>query len=334
MAFLVALTKQGQLGNRLLQFGHLIGLSRRTGLPILNPAFGEYADLFDGTAKSLLVQYPAGVSYRGSVFIQGLLDEFVMWVPESAPPAVVAALTKEGSLRDLLWRPGPPKVLRLLFHQYVLQRAGALDPRQDPASAKEHLISLQGPEDVHIGDRTFLLFCAGKEAVYLDGWGFRDRDGFRTSAAAVKSFLTPVVEHRLPVERCMKEARSLGEIVIGVHVRRGDYATWENGKYFFSWEEYGQFMAAASKTFASRRVVFVVCSNETLPSSFSERKDVLAGPGEAVQDMYALARCDYLMGPPSTFTGWASFFGDVPLLQLKSRDQAVSFEGVLPIYPF
>jgi len=334
MAFLVAVTKQGQLGNRLLQFGHLIGLSRRTGLPILNPAFGEYAELFDGTANSLLVQYPRGVSYRGSEFLQALLAEFAMWVPECAPPAVVGMLTRDAPLSELFWKPQPPKVLRLLFHQFVLQRAGALDPRQDPTAAREHLISLQGPEDVQIGDRTFLLFCAGKNAVYLDGWEFRDRDGFRSSAAAIKAFFTPVVEHRLPVERCMKRARSVGDIVIGVHVRRGDYASWENGRYLFSWEEYGRFMAEGAGSFPGRRVVFLVCSNEALPASLKERDDVVPGPGEAVQDLYALSRCDYLMGPPSTFTGWASFFGDVPLLQIKARDQSMRFDGVKPIYPF
>ena len=32
------------------------------------------------------------------------------------------------------------------------------------------------------------------------------------------------------------------DLVIGVHIRRGDYATWHNGQFFYGLEEYHQFM--------------------------------------------------------------------------------------------
>jgi hypothetical protein len=37
-------------------------------------------------------------------------------------------------------------------------------------------------------------------------------------------------------------------------------------------------------------------------------------------DLHALARCDYIFGPQSTFTQWASFYGNKPLLLLKDAD--------------
>jgi hypothetical protein len=36
--------------------------------------------------------------------------------------------------------------------------------------------------------------------------------------------------------------------------------------------------------------------------------------------MYVLAACDLILGPPSTFSIWASYYGQVPLMQLDSRD--------------
>ena len=47
------------------------------------------------------------------------------------------------------------------------------------------------------------------------------------------------------------------------------------------------------------------------------------GPGSVVGDLYALARCDYIMGPPSTYTQWASFYGNHPMLSLDSGDQRI-----------
>jgi len=38
-----------------------------------------------------------------------------------------------------------------------------------------------------------------------------------------------------------------------------------------------------------------------------------------VEDLYALAECDYIIGPPSTYTLWASFYGDTPLWFMEHK---------------
>ena len=47
-----------------------------------------------------------------------------------------------------------------------------------------------------------------------------------------------------------------------------------------------------------------------------------------------MSQCDYLMGPPSTFTMWASFMGKVPLGIIRDRSQTLSmadfkYEGLI-----
>lgn len=37
-----------------------------------------------------------------------------------------------------------------------------------------------------------------------------------------------------------------------------------------------------------------------------------------IEDMYSLAECDYIIGPPSTYTMWASFYGEVPLYMVDN----------------
>jgi hypothetical protein len=49
--------------------------------------------------------------------------------------------------------------------------------------------------------------------------------------------------------------------------------------------------------------------------------NVTFGTGDLIEDMYAFASCDYLIGAPSTFTMWASFYGKVPLNVIRSPDQ-------------
>jgi hypothetical protein len=52
----------------------------------------------------------------------------------------------------------------------------------------------------------------------------------------------------------------------------------------------------------------------------------LAGPGHFIEDLYALASCDYIIGPPSTFSQWASFYGNVPRYMVNYK--AEQFYGV------
>jgi hypothetical protein len=40
--------------------------------------------------------------------------------------------------------------------------------------------------------------------------------------------------------------------------------------------------------------------------------------------MYALAQCDLILGPPSTFSQWASFYGQRPLCIVRDREMVVT----------
>jgi hypothetical protein len=51
--------------------------------------------------------------------------------------------------------------------------------------------------------------------------------------------------------------------------------------------------------------------------------DVHPGPGHLVADLAALSGCDWLLGPPSSFSAWAAFAGNRPLLVVE--DPAADF---------
>ncbi|HAX17707.1 MAG TPA: hypothetical protein DCY00_03825 [Actinobacteria bacterium] len=45
-----------------------------------------------------------------------------------------------------------------------------------------------------------------------------------------------------------------------------------------------------------------------------------------IEDLYSLALCDYIFGPPSTFSMWASFYGEVPLRFITNPDTDLSLD--------
>lgn len=108
--------------------------------------------------------------------------------------------------------------------------------------------------------------------------------------------------------------RARGEIVVGIHKRRGDYRMWRSGIYCYGDDVYGRVMGEMRKVLgAEREVRFEIFSDEESRRSPED-------------DQHLMSQCDYLIGPPSTFSTWASFMGRVPLLHLMTKDQTVRLE--------
>ena len=42
--------------------------------------------------------------------------------------------------------------------------------------------------------------------------------------------------------------------------------------------------------------------------------------GYPVENLYSLSKCDFLVGPPSSYIGWSAFYGNKPLLTIEDYD--------------
>jgi hypothetical protein len=123
----------------------------------------------------------------------------------------------------------------------------------------------------------------------------------------VREALRPVESIVSWVDHMVQRARA-DEIRVGIHVRRGDYAQWLGGRYYYDHGRYRRLMETIETALRPRPVHFFVASNEALPSNLTHglRASVLGG--SEAEDLYALAACDLIAGPPSTYTEWAAFY--------------------------
>lgn len=109
------------------------------------------------------------------------------------------------------------------------------------------------------------------------------------------------------------ENRSENDIFCGVHIRRGDYKSYQNGAWYFDDKTYNLFMIQFKQLFPKNRVKFVVVSNENVDYSKFSVDVIHTNSRSAIFDLYTLSMCDYIIGPHSTFSMWASFYGRKPL---------------------
>ncbi|MBP1539181.1 MAG: alpha-1,2-fucosyltransferase [Prevotella sp.] len=116
-------------------------------------------------------------------------------------------------------------------------------------------------------------------------------------------------------------------VIVGVHIRKGDYEDWLDGKYFYEDEVYERFLSQMEQLLAPRRVKFFISTNGKISDILMCSHDIFyINNGNMAHDLYGLSQCDFIMGPPSTFSKWASLVGSVPLNHIYTPNERLSLD--------
>lgn len=189
-------------------------------------------------------------------------------------------------------------------------------------------IHLKNDEDLFVLDspgNIEKLAAAG--VTFLSGWLFRCKNIKQEHLEFIREFFKPVSEYSENIDKNISDIRKKHKTVIGIHVRRGDYKTFQGGKYFYDLEQYLKIMNGIAGLFKNEDTAFLICSNEDIDLKIFTGLHVFKSTGHFVEDIYSLAGCDYIAGPPSTFTMWASFYGQKPLYVIEYPDNELSKES-------
>ena len=278
----------GQLGNRLFLSAHFIAFAHTFGFKICNPALGEYAEFFEGSQGDVLCQFP-----KKRYSYPKCNPALRCWLPRMIAKftAALARIPKIEVLRC--------KVLDILSTN---------DCTDEPFPLRGEM---------------FRKALAGSGYLLVRGWKFRDEESLITHQQIVAQYFRPIASVRERIQSCVEQARKGANLLIGVHVRQGDYREWLGGKYFYELEDYHRWMQQAKTLWPDRKIAFLICSNTPCATDAFPNCQTSNGPGDPIGDLYALAACDYLIGPPSTFSLWASYYGRVPLHMLESKEQTL-----------
>lgn len=220
---------------------------------------------------------------------------------------------------------GSAAARRLIYHACFY--AARLLARSPVRLKSLRAVAIDWEERVDLCDPAFLAEVSGRRLTFVQGWQFRAPSLMGRHADAIREFFRPLEEYEANVAALVERARRGGDVLVGVHIRRGDYKNFMGGQYFYEPETYAEVLAKVEALFPGRRVVFLVCSDERLKQETFSGFESVAGTGHLVEDMYALAACDYIVGPPSTYTLWASFYGATPLCMIRRADQAFALDN-------
>lgn len=278
--------KSNQLCNRLCVYRDLMAAAIELNHTLSIPFFEDYAKYFRGSQYDTFCTFP---------------KKRVSLLPATTLSRKIFQLAVVQFLEQLKRR---PRLANLLRASYVSSDYESI------LSGNSGGYDLASPE--------FRDMARSSNFIILSGPLFRvkSQNWRKKHANLIRSYFEPVNDIRTKVDSLLVESRSEAAILIGVHIRRGDYATFFDGRYFYSHAQYAELIFKIQHLFTTwhknQPIKFLLSSNEFIPSEPFHGLNHLILNGSAVQDLYTLAGCDYLIGPPSTFGHWASWHGLSP----------------------
>lgn len=329
----------GQLGNRLTHFAHVRAFALERNIPLLHTAFHPYADAFTATSDSLFSLFDPTGRFAESAVAHRIKELFSLFLDQAGsnfPHVDVASIQAQvrassfrefdalisHDMRELVFAFG------FVLRTWIEANTFASIPG----------IYIGGGDDaVELDTQPLLAEWLAKpqdSLIVLDGWGFRCTRGFARWRTEIAAAYSPLPTRQSKVLQLITPLRhgsnSKRKIVVGLHIRRGDYQEWQGGHYFFSWEQYERVARAIVNQYGIDNISLLVCSNEALPERFLNDISYASSREDAVVDMYALGACDLIVGPPSTFTGWPAVILGTPLCNIGSDGTVALPQHVVP----
>ncbi|MGC2064098.1 MAG: alpha-1,2-fucosyltransferase [Thermodesulfovibrionales bacterium] len=291
--FVIAM-RCGRLANRLILFANFVAFAEEHRHRLSNVTFHSYFHSFETLRKDIYCRYPAPL--------------------------------KKSRFDNLPGATGVIRVTRIFYH--AVRTAARLNEKIRLFGRKAlTLREIPDREVTLLNDPVIVDKLSTARVIFVYGWRFRAPGLVRKHAEKIRAYFRPVEGIVQSVDETVQQIRKQADIIVGVHIRRGDYRSWMQGRYFFDISHYYAWMLEMAGLFPDRKVCFFISSDEPPSKNEFNGLTVKIAAGPAVNDLYTLSQCDFLIGPPSTFSQWASFYGNKPLLHLRKKDERISLEN-------
>ena len=274
------------LGNCLTSLANLVVWSLRTGVPILYPHIEDHRGVFADQSRSRAIFDPAGVLDQSALmtFNSTINSIFDGYYPGYTARTVTTDYAELAGFQDACGT--------VLFLPY------------------RHTMSICDWSEDDMEAQT-AAFCARGNGLVLPGAYWNQYIDMREVAAygpVLRKHIGALRSDGCAARREHMAARS-GHLKIAVHIRQGDYRNWHGGNYYYAIENYLAIMRHIDRTMNSVPFTFYIFSEVKWGRDDFAGLPVCCEASNFLDDFVAMGRCDYVVGPPSTFATWSAFLG-------------------------
>jgi hypothetical protein len=163
--------------------------------------------------------------------------------------------------------------------------------------------------------------------VVVAGWEVRHYELFLKYRSEICELFRIDEAYTLPVQAKMRILDEGKGVRLGLHVRRGDYALWADGNYFYDDATYASYIKGFLRMHPGEKVHVYISTNDAALTA--ERMELLVKSGteeslvsvhllggSAPEDLFMLSECDAIIGPHSSFSLVAAMYRDIPFCRM------------------
>lgn len=174
-------------------------------------------------------------------------------------------------------------------------------------------------EDTSEQEQTML----SRRNIVVEGWYARWYDLFLKYKPEILDLFAFKDDIERRVQTVMQDSEGMTRL--GVHIRRGDYATFHGGDFFYSDKQYADVIARFLALHPQQTIAIYICANDPKLNKqyYTNRfypNTVEFPQGNPAEDLCLLSHCHFIIGPPSTFSLVAAMYHDAPLCWIDNPD--------------
>lgn len=162
------------------------------------------------------------------------------------------------------------------------------------------------------------------------GWFFNNDVYSENDIKYYQNLFDPQVDKlRLKQKYLQKEEN---EKIIAIHIRRGDYKEFLEGRYFFDDYIYIKKIKELLAVIPQDNYKFLICTNDEnldLDRYKKELGTVVQSEEGPIDDQYLISQANYILGVPSTFSHWASVMGEVPYYHIYDPEEIITEDKII-----
>ncbi len=165
-----------------------------------------------------------------------------------------------------------------------------------------------------------------KSITFVEGWQFRSFETTIRFRSHYQVVFDPMIDKQKFL-KLYKYDKFSDQYNIAVHIRRGDYQYYKHGQYLYSDDQYIAALHSLLASISERNPHLVIFSNDRQLSRESYQKafnSVTFSMENEFVDYYLMSKCNCIIGPPSTFSLWASYIGETPCYHIKNPEKMIS----------
>ena len=162
------------------------------------------------------------------------------------------------------------------------------------------------------------------------GWFFNNDVYSENDIKYYQNLFDPKVDKEKLKQKYLQTENS--EKIISVHIRRGDYKDYMDGKFFFEDDIYIKKIKELLVIIPQKKYKILICTNDEnldLERYRTEFGHVIQSEEGPLEDQYLISQTDYLLGAPSTFSQWASVMGEVPYYHIYEPAEIITENKII-----